>query len=158
MARIKRQPAKGTPKKKSRKSTAATPLRTPTRSTPGGTPSRTPTKRRSVSSVIKKHRRYRPGTKALMEIRRLQRTTHLLIRNLPFQRVVREITQEFTQVPFRWTSEALLAMQEAAEDMLVHLFEDTNLCAIHAKRVTIMPKDMGLARRIRGPAYGIASF
>ena len=53
--------------------------------------------------------------------------------------------------PYRWTAEALLAMQEVAEDYIVHLFEDCNLCAIHAKRVTIMPRDIQLARRIRGP-------
>lgn len=58
----------------------------------------------------------------------------------------------------RWTAEALLALQESAEDFLVHLFEDCNLCAIHAKRVTIMPKDMQLARRIRGPIYGVSSW
>ena len=56
----------------------------------------------------------------------------------------------------RWTAEALLALQESSEDFLVHLFEDCNLCAIHAKRVTIMPKDMQLARRIRGPIYGVS--
>jgi histone H3-like centromeric protein A len=51
----------------------------------------------------------------------------------------------------RWQSQAIMALQEAAEAFMVHLFEDTNLCAIHAGRVTIMPKDMQLARRIRGP-------
>jgi histone H3 len=72
---------------------------------------------------------------------------------IPFQRLVREIAQDFKtdlQIDLRFQSVAILALQEAAEAYLVGLFEDTNLCAIHAKRVTIMPKDMQLARRIRG--------
>ena len=73
----------------------------------------------------------------------------MLIRKLPFQRMVREIAQEWKQ-EVRFQSQAVLALQEAAEAYLVSLFEDTNLCAIHAKRVTIMPKDIQLARRIRG--------
>jgi histone H3 len=72
-----------------------------------------------------------------------------LLRKLPFQRVVRQITQDINS-DYRWQSTAVMALQEAAEAYLVGLFEDTNLCAIHAKRVTIMPKDMQLARRIRG--------
>lgn len=102
-----------------------------------------------AASKIKKPHRYRPGTVALREIRRYQKSTELLIRKLPFQRLVREITQEF-KTDLRVQSTALLALQEAAESYLVGLFEDTNLCAIHAKRVTIFPKDMQLARRIRG--------
>ena len=98
---------------------------------------------------IKKPHRYRPGTVALREIRKFQKSTDLLIRKLPFQRVVREIAGEFKS-DLRFQSQAVLALQEAAEAYLVGLFEDTNLCAIHAKRVTIMPKDMQLARRIRG--------
>lgn len=98
---------------------------------------------------IKKPHRYRPGTVALREIRKYQKSTELLIRKLPFQRLVREITQDFKS-DLRFQSSALMAMQEAAEAYLVGLFEDTNLCAIHAKRVTIMPKDIQLARRLRG--------
>lgn len=98
---------------------------------------------------IKKPHRFRPGTVALREIRRYQKTSNLLIRKLPFQRLVREITQDF-KTDMRFSSSALGALQEAAEAYLVNLFEDTNLCAIHARRVTIMPKDMQLARRIRG--------
>lgn len=98
---------------------------------------------------IKKPHRYRPGTVALREIRKFQKSTDLLIRKLPFQRVVREIASGFKS-DLRFQSQAVLALQEAAEAYLVGLFEDTNLCAIHAKRVTIMPKDMQLARRIRG--------
>ena len=97
----------------------------------------------------KKTRRYRPGTVALREIRRYQKSTELLIRKLPFQRLVREIAQDF-KTDLRFQGSAVLALQEAAEAYLVGLFEDTNLCAIHAKRVTIMPKDIQLARRIRG--------
>ena len=83
------------------------------------------------------------------EIRKYQKSTELLIRKLPFQRLVREIAQDF-KTDLRFQSSAVLALQEAAEAYLVGLFEDTNLCAIHAKRVTIMPKDIQLARRIRG--------
>lgn len=98
---------------------------------------------------IKKPHRYRPGIVALREIRKYQKSTELLIRKLPFQRLVREITQGF-MCDLRFQSTALLALQEAAEAYMVGIMEDTNLCAIHAKRVTIMPKDMQLARRIRG--------
>ena len=98
---------------------------------------------------VKKPHRYRPGTVALREIRRYQKSTELLIRKLPFQRLVREIAQEF-KTDLRFQGSAVLALQEAAEAYLVGLFEDTNLCAIHAKRVTIMPRDIQLARRIRG--------
>ena len=100
---------------------------------------------------IKRPHRYRPGTVALREIRKFQKSTELLIRKLPFQRVVREIAQEYKS-DLRFQTQAVLALQEATEAFLIGLFEDTNLCAIHAKRVTIMPKDMQLARRIRGDA------
>lgn len=90
-----------------------------------------------------------PGTVALREIRRYQKSTELLIRKLPFQRLVREIAQD-SKADLRFQSSAIAALQEAAESYLVTLFEDTNLCAIHAKRVTIFPRDMQLARRIRG--------
>ena len=98
---------------------------------------------------VKKPHRYRPGTVALREIRKYQKSTELLIRKLPFGRLVREIAQGF-KTDLRFQSAAVMALQEAAEAYLVHLFEDTNLAAIHAKRVTIMPKDIQLARRIRG--------
>ena len=98
---------------------------------------------------IKKPHRWRPGTLAMREIRRYQKSTELLIRKLPFQRLVREIAQDFKS-DLRMESSALLALQEASEAYLVDLFEDTNLCAIHAKRVTIQVKDMQLARRLRG--------
>lgn len=110
----------------------------------------------------RKKKRFRPGTVALREIRKYQRSTDLLIRKLPFSRLVREVAQDmttqannYTEVGLRWQSSAILALQEAAEAYLVHLFEDANLCAIHAKRVTIMQRDIQLARRIRGPWGGV---
>jgi histone H3 len=94
---------------------------------------------------------YRPGTVALREIRRYQRSTDLLLKKLPFQRLVREITEKLNLFqPLRFQGLAVLTLQEAAESYLVQLFEETNLCCIHAKRVTITIKDMQLARRIRG--------
>ncbi|EGO27502.1 hypothetical protein SERLADRAFT_347205, partial [Serpula lacrymans var. lacrymans S7.9] len=111
-----------------------------------------------------KKRRYRPGTLALREIRKYQKSTDLLLRKLPFARVVREIALDMITdtnnygegAGLRWQSSAIMALQEATEAFLVHLFEDANLCAIHAKRVTIMQRDIQLARRIRGPWGGLA--
>ena len=103
----------------------------------------------TAAGGVKKPHRYRPGTVALREIRRYQKSTELLLRKLPFQRLVREIAQDFKS-DLRFQSSAIMALQEASEAYLVGLFEDTNLCAIHAKRVTIFPKDIQLARRIRG--------
>ena len=101
---------------------------------------------------LAKHKpRFRPGTQALREIRRYQKSTNLLLRRRPFQRLVKEIAQRVRD-DFRWQTAAIEALQEASEAYLIGLLEDTNLCAIHAKRVTIMPKDMQLARRIRGDA------
>ena len=93
--------------------------------------------------------RYQPGTIALREIRKYQKSTDLLIRKLPFQCLVCEILQGFN-VEFRVTPAMVMALQEAAEAYLVQLLEDSNLCAIHAKRITIQPKDIQLARRICG--------
>jgi histone H3 len=101
-------------------------------------------------TIIKK-RRYRPGEKALREIRFYQRNTDLLIRRIPFGRLVREIQTYFFRKEYRWQAEAILALQEAAEAHLVGLFEDAYLCTIHSKRITLMTKDIQLARRIRGP-------
>lgn len=107
--------------------------------------------RKSAASAggIKRPHRFRPGTVALREIRKYQKSTELLIRKLPFQRLVREIAQDYKE-DLRFQSNAIAALQEAAEAYMVGMFEDTNLCAIHAKRVTIQPKDVQLARRIRG--------
>ena len=102
--------------------------------------------------VQKKRKRKRIGKPALEQIRKYQKSTDLLIRKLPFQRLVREISKDFKE-DVRFQSTAILALQEAAESYLVGLFADTNLCAIHANRVTIMPKDMQLARRIRGEEF-----
>ena len=105
---------------------------------------------------VKKRYRYQPGTVALKQIRQYQKSTELLIRKLPFQRLVREIAGDTDVIhsplcsKVRFQSAAIMALQEASEAYLVGLFEDSNLCAIHAKRVTIMPKDIQLARRIRG--------
>ena len=107
-------------------------------------------KSRPTASPPKKQRRFRPGTVALREIRKYQKGTKLLIRKAPFQRLCNEIIRSDLKLDLRLQSTAVLALQEAAESYLIGLFEDVNLCAIHAKRVTIMPKDMQLARRIRG--------
>ncbi|WFD35716.1 centromeric DNA-binding histone H3-like protein cse4 [Malassezia cuniculi] len=121
-------------------------------------------RREDTDDGPEKKRRYRPGTVALREIRKYQRSTDLLIAKLPFARVVREVADNFieanydssaSEVGLRWQSSAILALQEATEAYLVHLFEDANLCAIHAKRVTIMQRDIQLARRIRGVWGGI---
>ena len=99
---------------------------------------------------IKPHR-YRAGTVALKDIRHYQGNTALLIRKLPFQRVVREIAQDI-KTDLRFQSAAILCLQEATEAYLVGLLDDANLCAIHARRVTIMPKDIQLARTNLGRA------
>lgn len=90
---------------------------------------------------------------ALREIRRYQKSTELLLRKLPFQRLVREITHDVRRC-FRFQSAALAALQEAAEAYLVALLEDTNLCAVHAGRVTVQVRDMQLARKLRGEGGG----
>ena len=104
---------------------------------------------KKTNTVIRKPYRYRPGTVALREIRRYQKSTELLLRKLPFQRLVREVAQDIKS-DLRFQVSAVQALQVASEAYLVTLFEDCLLCAIHAKRVTIMPKDMQLARRLRG--------
>jgi len=134
MARVKTTARKNGSKPKAAKAKTEASAR---KSSPTATPS------------TKKPHRYRPGTVALRQIRQYQRTTNNLIQRAPFQRLVREIAQDFKQ-DVRFQGSAILAMQEASEAYLVTLFEDTNLCAIHAKRVTIMPKDIQLARRMRG--------
>mmetsp|Transcript_4902 Transcript_4902/g.16062 ORF Transcript_4902/g.16062 Transcript_4902/m.16062 type:complete len:122 (+) Transcript_4902:858-1223(+) len=106
----------------------------------------------SARKPSSKKQRLRPNEAALKEIRRLQRTTDLLIRKLPFARLVREVQQSFSNREMRWQAAAIVALQEAAEAHLVALFQDANLCAIHAKRVTLMVRDLQLARRIRGQA------
>ena len=108
---------------------------------------------KSATGGVKKPHRYRPGTVALREIRHAQKSTDLLIRRAPFGRLVKEIMQNVGKgnpnAPDRIQSSALLALQESLEGFAVELMEDTNLCAIHAKRVTIMTRDMKLATRLR---------
>ena len=103
----------------------------------------------AVEGGVKKPHRYRPRTVALHEIRRYQKSTELLIRKLSFQRLVREIAMDYRS-ELRFQLAAIMALQEASEAYLMGLFEDSNLCTINAKQVTIMPKDIQLLRRIRG--------
>jgi histone H3 len=111
-----------------------------------------PRKRPPVAPAnVKKPRRYRPGTVALREIRRYQKTTDLLIPKAPMSRAVKEILYDLCNTnPYKMQSIALAAVHEASEAFTVGLMEDANLCAIHGKRVGVLPKDMQLARRLRG--------
>lgn len=95
-------------------------------------------------------KRTRPGETALREIRQYQKSTELLLRRMPFARLVREIQSEYTTTTYKWAGTALLALQEASEAYLVKLFEDSYLCALHGKRTTLMVRDIQLTRRIRG--------
>ncbi len=97
---------------------------------------------------IKKPRKFKPGTVALREVRRYQKSTDLLIPKAPFQRLVREIAQDF-KFDLRFTPEGLKAIQEAAEQYLVNHFEESQLLALHAKRIGINPKDSKLASHLR---------
>ena len=115
--------------------------------------SRTP--RRNRAAHLAAYRGLPRVPRALEEIRKYQASTDLLIRRLPFARLVREVSSTFSdksskRYASKWQVAALEALQTAAETYLVHVFEDANLCAIHGKRVTVMPKDIQLARRIRG--------
>ena len=112
---------------------------------------------KSSTGGIKKPYRYRPGLLALREIRRYQQLTDCLIKRTPFNKLIKEISQEYRVCPdgpgtpsiqVRFQSTALAALQEAAENFLVGLFEDVNLLAVHAKRVTVMHHDIRLALRI----------
>ncbi|KAI3794617.1 hypothetical protein L1987_37249 [Smallanthus sonchifolius] len=119
-------------------------------STSTSTPRKSPRKDAGSSGAgdTRKPHRFKPGTQALREIRRLQKTVNLLIPAAPFIRTVREISNYLAPEITRWQAEALQALQEAAEDYIIQLFEDSMLCAIHAKRVTLMKKDWELARRL----------
>ena len=137
-----------------RESTMARTKQTARKSTGGKAPRKqlaTKAARKSAPATggVKNVRRFRPGTVALREIRRYQKSTELLMRKLPFQRLVREIAGDFKN-DLRFQATAIVALQEATEAYMVSLFEDTNLAAIHAKRVTIMGKDIALAKRLRG--------
>ncbi|XP_039317149.1 histone H3-like centromeric protein A isoform X1 [Saimiri boliviensis] len=134
------------PRRRSRKPEA------PRRRSPSPTPGPS---RRGPSGASSRPRGYRRQG-WLKEIRNLQKSTHLLIRKYPFSRLAREICVKFTRgVDFSWQAQALLALQEAAEAFLVHLFEDAYLLTLHAGRVTLFPKDVQLARRIRGIEEGL---
>lgn len=124
--------------------------KTPRRNLPGKNQPLNQKSPAAIAGTTPKKRRYRPGTLALREIRAYQKSTDLLIPRLPFARLIKEIAQERSSVGIRFQSSALMALQEASEAFLVQLFEDCVLCCIHARRVTVMPKDMVLARRIRG--------
>ena len=95
----------------------------------------------------RKPHRWRPGTVALREIRKYQKSTDLLLRKLPFQRLIRDVASEY-KADLRFQASAIAAIQEASENYLVHLFEDGNLLAIHAARVTVQPEDLRLAHRL----------
>ncbi|XP_072286624.1 histone H3-like centromeric protein A [Pyxicephalus adspersus] len=130
--------------------------RPPKRVTPPPPSPRPGPSRESAPRRRQRVHRYRPGTRALMEIRKYQKSTDLLIRKAPFARLVREVCMEYTRgMPFMWQSMAIMALQEAAEAFLVRLFEDSYLCCLHAKRVTLFVQDMQLARRIRGTHEGL---
>ena len=118
---------------------------------------RLPYNRRSAPTTggVKNPHRYRPGTVALREIRRYQKSTNLMIPKMPYVKLLREITQDQCKQPkdgndYRWQGAAILATQTAAEDYLTVQLEDANVCALHSKRVTVMPKDIQLVRRIKG--------
>ena len=106
------------------------------------------TKKQTMGNV-RRRRKFRPGTVALREIRKYQKSTELLIQKLPFQRFVREVFSQISSTQtFRVTPQALLALQEASESFLIHMFEQSNLIAIHGKRVTLNVKDILLWRHL----------
>ena len=108
---------------------------------------------KSASGVKKTtKRRWHAGTVALRQIKKAMKSTNLLLRKAPFQRLVRELAGNYKE-GLRFASSAVLALQEATESYIVSVLSDTNLCAIHAKRVTIMPRDLHLARRLRGERF-----
>ena len=109
-------------------------------------------KQAPAHSQSKKPRRFRPGIKALRDIRKYQRSTEALIQRRPFQRIVKELAQNIAP-DFRFQSVAIRALQEAAEDFLVSLFQDSQHCAVHASRMTVMPSDLRLAARLRGVEF-----
>ena len=116
----------------------------------------------STTGGIKKPHRYHSGLLGLQEIHRYQQSTDSLIRKTPFNKLIKEISQEYRVCPdgpgtpsvqVRFQSTALVALQETAENFLVGLFEDVNLLAVHAKRVTVMPHDIRLALGICGDHF-----
>lgn len=106
-------------------------------------------KKALAASAPKKAHRWRPGTVALREIRKFQATTGSLIPRAPFRRLVREISTAVKET-LRMQSTAVDCLQEAAEAYITSVLADGNLCAIHAKRVTVFPRDLHLALKLRG--------
>ncbi|KAL2336154.1 hypothetical protein Fmac_010600 [Flemingia macrophylla] len=154
MARVKHTPASRKTNKKKKAPAASTSTPEPPQSqSPATRERRRKAEQEGVQAAEtqgRKKRRSKPGTAALREIRHFQKSCKLLIPVAPFIRCVKQITHQFSTEVSRWTPEAVLALQEAAEEYLVHLFEDGMLCAIHARRVTLMKKDIELARRLGG--------
>ncbi|KAM4695712.1 histone H3-like centromeric protein A [Rhinophrynus dorsalis] len=141
------------PSKSRRKSRAPRRVSPPEPSTSRAGRGREPERR---EQEVPRRRRYRPGSRALMEIRKFQKSTELLIRKAPFYRLVKEVSDAYSGGFFyKWQSMALMALQEAAEAFLVRLFEDSYLCSLHAKRVTLYVQDIQLARKIRGVNEGL---
>ena len=153
MARTKQTARKSTGGKAPRKSLAVMAARAAQPAFHGQAPRKVLASKAAQKSVffggVKKPHRFRPGTVALREIRKFQKSTDLLIRKMPFKRLVLEIAQDF-KTDLRFQAVAIQALHEASEGYVVGLFEDSNLCAIHARRNCIMPKDIQLARRLRG--------
>ncbi len=100
--------------------------------------------------AVRKPHRWCPGTVEAKEIRKLQKTTDLLVRKAPFQHLVQEVALKFGKSDLQMQSKAVLALQEAAEYFMVDVVSNTNLCVLHGKRVTIMVKDLVLACCIQG--------
>lgn len=98
----------------------------------------------------KKNRKRVVGGHVLNEIRKLQDNTDYLLPRAPFQRLVKEICQDNFEEEIRWTTLSMQALQTSAEEYMVGLFEDSYLCSMHCKRVTLLSQDLQLARRIRG--------
>jgi len=103
----------------------------------------------SGSAGVKKSFRWRPGTVALRQVKKLQASTALLIARAPFSRLVREIAESH-KAGLRFQSSAVAAIQEATESFVIGLLGDANLTALHANRVTALPRDLQLVRRLRG--------
>jgi histone H3 len=103
----------------------------------------------SGSAGVKKSFRWRPGTVALRQVKKLQQTTGTLIARAPFSRLVREIAESH-KAGLRFQSSAVAAIQEATESFVIGLLGDANLTALHANRVTALPRDLQLVRRLRG--------
>ncbi|GMI73278.1 CENTROMERIC HISTONE H3 [Hibiscus trionum] len=149
-ASTKRKPKASAAKKAT--ATAASPSKASpqTRSASSRRPSKTGGQATSSQGTLRKPHRFKPGMRALQEIRKYQKATNRLIPAASFIREVRAISYRFAPNIGRWQAEALVVIQEAAEDFLIKLFGDAMLCAIHAKRVTLMKKDIELARRLGG--------